>query len=241
MVDQRVVQIEEEVVDLRRGHPPRICGDRASDRRPGKGNEGGLPPWPPFSAGSLERKHVSLDSASAAPSRVVEVAASCTAGEARTLTRRELTRPPIGLTSLLHRDSPGSTENRFNDVSHGRLAQLVEHLVYTEGVGGSSPSPPIRDDRRLPQRRPARTPRRRRPLGGQQRQTPPSPTRPWRLPPTQPRTPPDRCHPGSCPLASAWFLERKQARREERAAKPSGASKDTSPASSTPPSETSLY
>ena len=24
----------------------------------------------------------------------------------------------------------------------GRLAQLVEHLVYTEGVGGSSPSPP---------------------------------------------------------------------------------------------------
>lgn len=26
----------------------------------------------------------------------------------------------------------------------GRLAQLVEHLVYTEGVGGSSPSPPTR-------------------------------------------------------------------------------------------------
>ena len=25
---------------------------------------------------------------------------------------------------------------------HGRLAQLVEHLVYTERVGGSSPSPP---------------------------------------------------------------------------------------------------
>jgi hypothetical protein len=24
----------------------------------------------------------------------------------------------------------------------GRLAQLVEHLVYTEGVGGSSPSSP---------------------------------------------------------------------------------------------------
>ena len=24
----------------------------------------------------------------------------------------------------------------------GRLAQLVEHLVYTERVGGSSPSPP---------------------------------------------------------------------------------------------------
>ena len=26
--------------------------------------------------------------------------------------------------------------------SSGRLAQLVEHFVYTEGVGGSSPSPP---------------------------------------------------------------------------------------------------
>jgi hypothetical protein len=26
--------------------------------------------------------------------------------------------------------------------SGGRLAQLVEHLVYTERVGGSSPSPP---------------------------------------------------------------------------------------------------
>ena len=25
---------------------------------------------------------------------------------------------------------------------HGRLAQLVEHLVYTERVGGSSPSAP---------------------------------------------------------------------------------------------------
>jgi hypothetical protein len=24
----------------------------------------------------------------------------------------------------------------------GRLAQLVEHFVYTEGVGGSIPSPP---------------------------------------------------------------------------------------------------
>ncbi len=25
----------------------------------------------------------------------------------------------------------------------GRLAQLGEHLVYIQGVGGSSPSPPI--------------------------------------------------------------------------------------------------
>ncbi len=28
---------------------------------------------------------------------------------------------------------------------HGRLAQLEEHLVYTEGVGGSSPSSPTRN------------------------------------------------------------------------------------------------
>ena len=27
----------------------------------------------------------------------------------------------------------------------GRLAQLVEHLVYTEGVKGSSPLPPTRN------------------------------------------------------------------------------------------------
>jgi hypothetical protein len=27
--------------------------------------------------------------------------------------------------------------------TQGRLAQLVERLVYTENVGGSSPSPPI--------------------------------------------------------------------------------------------------
>lgn len=31
--------------------------------------------------------------------------------------------------------------NNFN-IPHGRLAQLVEHLVYTEEVGGSSPSAP---------------------------------------------------------------------------------------------------
>ena len=29
----------------------------------------------------------------------------------------------------------------------GRLAQLVEHLVYTERVGGSSPSPPTTQTR----------------------------------------------------------------------------------------------
>ena len=29
----------------------------------------------------------------------------------------------------------------------GRLAQLVEHLVYTERVGGSSPSPPTMQQR----------------------------------------------------------------------------------------------
>ena len=33
-------------------------------------------------------------------------------------------------------------------IGRGRLAQLVEHLVYTERVGGSSPSPPttVTDD-----------------------------------------------------------------------------------------------
>ncbi len=46
----------------------------------------------------------------------------------------------MGLTNPLH---PPNTENRFNGEAQGRLAQLVEHLVYTEGVGGSSPSPPI--------------------------------------------------------------------------------------------------
>ena len=35
---------------------------------------------------------------------------------------------------------PGATGSR----DRGRLAQLVEHLVYTERAGGSSPSPPTR-------------------------------------------------------------------------------------------------
>jgi hypothetical protein len=30
-------------------------------------------------------------------------------------------------------------------LAQGRLAQLVEHLVYTERVGGSSPSPPTNE------------------------------------------------------------------------------------------------
>lgn len=34
----------------------------------------------------------------------------------------------------------------------GRLAQLVEHLVYTERVGGSSPSPPTIPKSRVPVR-----------------------------------------------------------------------------------------
>jgi hypothetical protein len=32
--------------------------------------------------------------------------------------------------------------------AQGRLAQLVEHLVYTERVGGSSPSAPTRKTRK---------------------------------------------------------------------------------------------
>lgn len=31
----------------------------------------------------------------------------------------------------------------FHILELGRLTQLVEYLVYTEAVGGSSPSPPI--------------------------------------------------------------------------------------------------
>ena len=30
-----------------------------------------------------------------------------------------------------------------SDPESGRLAQLGEHLLYKQGVGGSSPSPPI--------------------------------------------------------------------------------------------------
>ena len=133
--------------------PGRGCGSSGArscgpSRRAGcvgnEGNEKGATAVAPFSAGSLERKHVSPDFASAAPSRVVEVAASCTAGVAMTLTRRELTRHPMGVDEPASPRFPWSAENRFNGVSHGRLAQLVEHLVYTEGVGGSSPSPPMR-------------------------------------------------------------------------------------------------
>ena len=38
----------------------------------------------------------------------------------------------------------------YAQVRRGRLAQLEEHLVYTEGVGGSSPSPPTRILQKLP-------------------------------------------------------------------------------------------
>ncbi len=42
-------------------------------------------------------------------------------------------------------------------VARGRLAQLVEHLVYTERVGGSSPSPPTRTFRTTAGRAAARS------------------------------------------------------------------------------------
>ena len=78
-------------------------------------------------------------SASAAPSRSVEVAPSCSRRQRPHSPDRELTGHPNGV------DEPASpAENRFNALCQGRLAQLVEHLVYTEGVGGSSPSPPMR-------------------------------------------------------------------------------------------------
>ncbi len=35
-----------------------------------------------------------------------------------------------------------SPSRQGGDGDAGRLAQLAEHLVYTEGVGGSSPSSP---------------------------------------------------------------------------------------------------
>jgi hypothetical protein len=38
----------------------------------------------------------------------------------------------------------GETSGRRQRSARGRLAQLVEHLVYTERVGGSRPSPPTR-------------------------------------------------------------------------------------------------
>ena len=51
---------------------------------------------------------VSLDSASAAPSRAVEVPASCTRARGGSLTRRELTRPPMGVDEPA---SPGFTRS----------------------------------------------------------------------------------------------------------------------------------
>jgi hypothetical protein len=38
----------------------------------------------------------------------------------------------------------GKASSRRQQSARGRLAQLVEHLVYTERVGGSRPSPPTR-------------------------------------------------------------------------------------------------
>lgn len=39
----------------------------------------------------------------------------------------------------------GDTFAMIDLLERGRLTQLVEYLVYTEAVGGSSPSPPIQD------------------------------------------------------------------------------------------------
>src|SRR5262245_51954421 len=41
---------------------------------------------------------------------------------------------PAGQLAIRHR--------RSDNISEGRLAQLVERLLYTQDVGGSSPSPP---------------------------------------------------------------------------------------------------
>src|SRR5690606_3568709 len=59
------------------------------------------------------------------------------AGGDRALLRRSRPeRRAAGLTAGAHAVPPLWAPAR------GRLAQLVEHLVYTERVGGSSPSPP---------------------------------------------------------------------------------------------------
>src|SRR5262245_57936951 len=49
---------------------------------------------------------------------------------------RKATRPSLGGAGLAIGPATAINDPR------GRLAQLVEHLVYTERVGGSSPSPP---------------------------------------------------------------------------------------------------
>ena len=50
----------------------------------------------------------------------------------------------LGPTNLKDRDGPAglAAKQESQGCWAGRLAQLVEHLVYTEGAGGSSPSPP---------------------------------------------------------------------------------------------------
>jgi hypothetical protein len=52
---------------------------------------------------------------------------------------------PLSCGSIRVSDRPQAVaEGGRGALKHGegRLAQLVEHLVYTERVGGSSPSPP---------------------------------------------------------------------------------------------------
>ena len=63
-------------------------------------NEREEPPPTPLHAGFLERKLISLDSASAAPSRSIEVGAYCTNGGWFALTHPWLTPPPRGVDRL---------------------------------------------------------------------------------------------------------------------------------------------
>ena len=68
-----------------------------------------------------------------------------------------------GYVAIRHRMSPlAPGSGREINLARGRLAQLVERLLYTQNVGGSSPSPPTtlrpcglrvvqrRDDRAAP-------------------------------------------------------------------------------------------
>ena len=128
---------------------------RDVERGSARGDEkGGRRRGPLFAQAPQEQSRYLSTSASAAPSRSVEVTSSCEHPRGGALTLPGVDRSPdSGLTGALDPDGTrarpmivgGAAKNRFNGGSHGRLAQLVEHLVYTEGVGGSSPSPPTHD------------------------------------------------------------------------------------------------
>ena len=60
----------------------------------------------------------------------------------RTVNRRDAIAPHNVEWLGMHDRSWQMRHRRVSKPAHGRLAQMVEHLVYTEVVGGSIPSPP---------------------------------------------------------------------------------------------------